>query len=183
MQVKKENKKEKIIKEAVKLFTKYGFEDVSVSSIAVEAGIGKGTIYTYFKTKDDILEGCAKYVFDTFASDIEKAVDTNIGIAGFLDMLLDLFFVDMPLRSRILFLFHRKYYGIKRKDAKLTGSYKEMFRQVYERYKKEIKCPFEQLYLFLTGFMMTSYMIQANIDEGILKQSVKEALKTLIVKT
>ncbi|NOY07704.1 MAG: TetR/AcrR family transcriptional regulator [Spirochaetes bacterium] len=183
MQVKKENKKEKIIKEAVKLFTKYGFEDVSVSSIAGEARIGKGTIYTYFKTKDDILEGCTKYVFNTFTSDIEKAADTNMEIAGFLDTLLDLFFVDMPSRSRILFLFHRKYYGTKRKDAKLTGRYKEMFRKVYERYKEEIKCPFEQMYLFLTGFMMTSYMIQANIDEEILKESVKEALKTLIVKT
>ncbi len=182
MQVKKENKKEKIIKEAVKLFTKYGFEDVSVSSIAVEARIGKGTIYTYFKTKDDILEGCTKYVFDTFISDIEKAADTNVSVAGFLDTLLDLFFVDMPSRSRILFLFHRKSYGTKRKDTKLTERYKEMFKRVYERYKEEIKCPFEQMYLFLTGFMMTSYMIQANIDEGVLKESVKAALKTLIVK-
>jgi AcrR family transcriptional regulator len=40
---------------SVKLFLKNGFQETSMREIAKEAGIGKSTLYDYFRTKDDIL--------------------------------------------------------------------------------------------------------------------------------
>jgi AcrR family transcriptional regulator len=40
---------------SVKLFLKNGFQETSMREIAETAGIGKSTLYDYFKTKDDIL--------------------------------------------------------------------------------------------------------------------------------
>lgn len=51
---KKRRTKKAIIEAAVRLFDKKGFEKTSIEELAREAGIGKGTIYTYFQTKAEI---------------------------------------------------------------------------------------------------------------------------------
>lgn len=53
--VKANDKHEKILEAAVKVFASKGFYNAKVAEIAREAGIADGTIYLYFKNKDDIL--------------------------------------------------------------------------------------------------------------------------------
>lgn len=48
-------KHKKILKAAVKVFAEKGFYNARVSEIAKEADVADGTIYLYFKNKDDIL--------------------------------------------------------------------------------------------------------------------------------
>ena len=48
-------KHDQIIEAAVKVFAKKGFYNAKVSEIAREASVADGTIYLYFKNKDDIL--------------------------------------------------------------------------------------------------------------------------------
>lgn len=52
MQVKKNEIKEKIIEAAKKEFLEKGFEKASIRTIASRAGLTKGSIYTYFESKD-----------------------------------------------------------------------------------------------------------------------------------
>ena len=47
--------KRKILDAALKLFATKGFESTSVNAIAKEAGVAKGLIYNYFKSKDAIV--------------------------------------------------------------------------------------------------------------------------------
>ena len=49
------DKHERILGAALKVFAKHGFYSSKVSEIAREAGVADGTIYLYFKNKDDIL--------------------------------------------------------------------------------------------------------------------------------
>src|SRR5215471_10152951 len=49
------DKPQQIIDAAVRVFARTGFYNSRVSDIAREAGIASGTIYLYFKTKDEIL--------------------------------------------------------------------------------------------------------------------------------
>lgn len=49
------DKHEKILRAAIKVFAKNGFHNSKISQIAKEAGVADGTIYLYFKNKDDIL--------------------------------------------------------------------------------------------------------------------------------
>lgn len=51
----KEKKRRRILKEATELFLKYGYRRASVDEIARHAGVAKGTVYLYFKTKVDLL--------------------------------------------------------------------------------------------------------------------------------
>ena len=48
-------KREQILRAALRAFAKKGFYNTRVSEIAGEAGVADGTIYLYFKSKDDIL--------------------------------------------------------------------------------------------------------------------------------
>lgn len=48
-------KRDKILSGALKVFSKKGFYKSKVSDIAKEAGVADGTIYLYFKNKDDLL--------------------------------------------------------------------------------------------------------------------------------
>ena len=49
------DKPQQIIEAAVRVFARKGYYNSRVSDIAREAGIAAGTIYLYFRTKDDIL--------------------------------------------------------------------------------------------------------------------------------
>jgi len=53
--VKEDNKHRKILRAAVKVFSEKGFYNSRVADIAKEANVADGTIYLYFKNKDDIL--------------------------------------------------------------------------------------------------------------------------------
>ncbi len=52
---KTDNKRRKILLAAINVFSSKGFHGSKVSDIAKEAGVADGTIYLYFKNKDDIL--------------------------------------------------------------------------------------------------------------------------------
>ena len=49
------NKRERILHAAVRVFAKKGFHATRVSEIAAAAGVADGTIYLYFKSKDELL--------------------------------------------------------------------------------------------------------------------------------
>jgi TetR/AcrR family fatty acid metabolism transcriptional regulator len=48
-------KRERILDAAIKVFAEKGFFSAKVSEIAREAGVADGTIYLYFRSKDDLL--------------------------------------------------------------------------------------------------------------------------------
>lgn len=53
----RENKEEKILEAAIKIFSEKGFSAATTSEIAKDAGVAEGTIFRYFKTKKDLLRG------------------------------------------------------------------------------------------------------------------------------
>ena len=50
----KEEKKQRILEAAIRVFAKFGVPNTRMSNIAQAAGIGKGTIYEYFRSKEDL---------------------------------------------------------------------------------------------------------------------------------
>jgi len=49
------NKEREILAAALKLFVAYGFHGTPTSKIAREAGVANGTLFHYFKTKEDLI--------------------------------------------------------------------------------------------------------------------------------
>ena len=67
-------KPHQIIEAAVRIFARKGYYHSRVSDIAREAGMAAGTIYLYFKTKDDILVTLFRDTMAHFVASVRKAV-------------------------------------------------------------------------------------------------------------
>ncbi len=50
-----DERKSQILNAAEDVFTQKGFEEARMDDIALETGLSKGTLYLYFKSKDDII--------------------------------------------------------------------------------------------------------------------------------
>jgi len=66
-----------ILDAAIKVFAQQGFHQATISQIAREAGVADGTIYLYFKNKEDIMVNFfgykTKQVFGRFREEVDKA--------------------------------------------------------------------------------------------------------------
>jgi TetR/AcrR family fatty acid metabolism transcriptional regulator len=75
--IEKNHKYHQILEAAVRVFARQGFHQSTVAQIAKEAGVADGTIYLYFKNKDDILVQFfsfrAKQVFESFREAVDRA--------------------------------------------------------------------------------------------------------------
>ena len=69
MQVLDEQKRLKILATAAKLFAAHPFHKVLLSDVAESAGVGKGTLYIYFKNKEDLY---LSVLYSGFAQLVER---------------------------------------------------------------------------------------------------------------
>ncbi len=73
--MKDENKHHKIIRAAIKVFAEKGFYNSRVSEIAKEANVADGTIYLYFRNKDDILISLFEEEFGQIVENMRKELE------------------------------------------------------------------------------------------------------------
>jgi len=74
---KKRQTKKAILEAAVRLFDKKGFEKTSIQELANEAGVGKGTIYTYFQTKSEIFYAFCEEQLEFVHTELANKTDPN----------------------------------------------------------------------------------------------------------
>ena len=70
--VDKKEKRERILEAAVKVFSKKGRSGTKISDIADAAGIGKGTIYEYFQSKDEVFAASFYHFMEKFEDVISR---------------------------------------------------------------------------------------------------------------
>lgn len=66
------DKREAILRAAVKVFARKGYFNSKVSDVAGEAGIADGTVYLYFKSKDEILHSIFDQAMEAFIEEGKK---------------------------------------------------------------------------------------------------------------
>ena len=59
---------------AMRVVTRKGYDHVTVQDIADEAGIAKGTVYLYFKSREDIFEKTMSFSFEELREGIREAI-------------------------------------------------------------------------------------------------------------
>ena len=76
--VNKEEKKQEILKAAMKMFAQNGVVNTKMTDIAAAAGIGKGTIYEYFRSKEDIFADAYGHIFLETEKRIGNVLESRI---------------------------------------------------------------------------------------------------------
>lgn len=92
------DKPQQIIDAAVRVFARNGFYNSRVSDIAREAGIASGTIYLYFKTKDEILVTLFREKMAGFVSALRKEISGEADAPAKLRRLVRLHFETLEAR-------------------------------------------------------------------------------------
>src|SRR5215469_7417757 len=69
-EVERQQKRRAILDAAAAEIARFGYDRANINTIAERAGIGRGTIYLYFSSKDDVLDA----LLDTIGSLIDDTV-------------------------------------------------------------------------------------------------------------
>lgn len=96
-EIKKKKTRRAIMDAAIKLFSEKGFENTTVNQLAKEAGVGKSTIYGYFKSKNEIFLAFCEDEIDFVFTDLADKRDPDTPIQ---EQLLTLFMEQLRYVSR-----------------------------------------------------------------------------------
>jgi TetR/AcrR family fatty acid metabolism transcriptional regulator len=102
--VKSGDKRERILAAAERIFAKHGFFAARVSEIARDAGVADGTIYLYFKSKDDLLISLFERRMTQVNATLQKAIGTGTAtqqLRAFIKAYLQLV-ADEPIAAEVL---------------------------------------------------------------------------------
>ena len=77
-QISAQETKRKLITAGLELIKEKGFDAINVEDITKKAGVAKGTFYTYFKRKEDIVLDISRVPFREIAIEIEKMAGMKI---------------------------------------------------------------------------------------------------------
>lgn len=130
--------REKQIKEAaLMLFSEKGFHNTTVTQIAEAADLGKGTIYWYWKSKEDLAFSLVSDMLRDFLTIIEEARDGEGTLlerfAGMVSKVADLYYKETDyLRLLWKFRVDRSYIFSEEYTEKVASYYIRM-REALER--------------------------------------------------
>jgi AcrR family transcriptional regulator len=90
-EAKKKKNKQAILDAAISLFSANGYENTSIEHIAKIAGVGKGTVYSYFQTKNDIIKGFCECELEKIHLELVKRSDQD---ASILEQMLTIYMTE-----------------------------------------------------------------------------------------
>jgi AcrR family transcriptional regulator len=96
-------RRHEIFHEVVNIFLKKGFQETSMREIAEAAGLGKSTLYDYFKTKDEILIYFFEDQLNDLTADAQKIAVQNCPADKRLQQVLERY-VENSQANKSLFL-------------------------------------------------------------------------------
>jgi len=125
----KEERRQAILEATLTLFQGSGYEDVSMAAVARRAGVAKGTVYLYFKTKEELFIALqqTQYAawFDTMDGLLTNA-DTPLTPAVLAEIVADSL-QARPAFVRLIAILHTT---LERNiDLPTTMDFKEMLRE------------------------------------------------------
>jgi AcrR family transcriptional regulator len=147
--MKKHRKKNSIILSALKLFSKKGFYNTTISEISKNMGISVGSIYNYFPSKKSLAKASIKFVTRKLASDLRYINDKDIS------------------QKEKIYQFVEEYFIFIRKHPEMIEYFFRVYLSNRELFCDEEDCGFSLAKEFIDE-------IERLVDEGVKKGEFKE---------
>jgi AcrR family transcriptional regulator len=104
-ELEEERRRSYILEVAERLFARGGFHETSVGDIAKEAGFGVGTLYKYFKDKDELFRNLLEWRVEENFRKVEDAIDEGGSSAAVVDRIIDIFVDEILGHSDYMMLY------------------------------------------------------------------------------
>jgi len=175
--VDKQAKKYEILTAAMRVFAQKGVVQTRMSDIAEAAGIGKGTIYEYFRSKEDIFAETYRQVFEGTEQQVMAIISADLDpetkLRKLMTTTVDGFLGDGGEFAGIMMAFWSE--AVRNKDDRIIDIIN--LQQIYADYRRMISAILDEG--VLTGafqvsdtFMTASVLIGAM--DGILLQCIMD---------
>jgi TetR/AcrR family fatty acid metabolism transcriptional regulator len=139
--IRRKSRKDEIIKVASNLFSQKSYHDVTMDQIAGEVGVAKGTIYLYFKSKENLYLGILEHTFETIESILEKEIAKEDPAPQKLKKILRLIFQFYFQNMDVLRILTRDETRLIREHFEFTEHWRhrriKLYRKVLEKGIKE----------------------------------------------
>ncbi|MBE7423768.1 MAG: TetR/AcrR family transcriptional regulator [Zoogloeaceae bacterium] len=162
----KEARRMGILRSAVKVFSENGFVKTSMEQVADEAALAVGTLYRYYKSKEELY---VSIVFDAITimhDGLEEIVESDDPPAQKLEMIWNYFYQfheENPMYYQAFLFLH---------DPSFAGAFSEVAQKLVARFSSK-------------NFRLLARVIQQGIDAGIFHpdkpQEVADYLWSLFV--
>lgn len=125
-------RKHQILEAAKEVFVRLGLHKARVDDIAKEAGLSKGAVYWYYKSKDEIVVAILEQLFEGEFSDLRKLFTAEGTVAERLNSFVDFTIDDIQRWLKIIpvayeflgLVFHQKF--VKQTFQKYFRTYMEL---------------------------------------------------------
>jgi AcrR family transcriptional regulator len=163
-------KRQLIMDTALQLFAETGYVATSIDKIAKQAGISKGLLYNYFKSKEELLQTIMNALIAEFADAIDPNHDgiiTDEEAEGFIDVMFDILihkkdemklYYQLSFQAQVLDFF---YYRLN--VDKAAAKYYLMMQY----FSKRLPCPDEKMaFLTITSYLKGLFMVYSFSSEN-----------------
>ena len=135
MNINKEDKKDRILEAATHLFAQNGYAGTAVADIAAYADIGKGTIYEYFDSKEDLFFA----VFEWYKNKTRAEATVGISVLGAsaADRLkaLNNSLMSMWDEMKDVFVLVMEFWAAS-SSSNMRERFRSAFKQLYQDYRR-----------------------------------------------
>ncbi|MBE0583666.1 MAG: TetR/AcrR family transcriptional regulator [Desulfofustis sp.] len=180
------NKRKAILEAAIKLFSRKGYDQTSIEELAREAGIGKGTVYSYFQTKKEIVRAFCEEELDYTRSQLAAHTNSDSSLQ---EQLLVLFMAEFTHITenrdfgRIYLqesVFPREHHGAA--DLEMQNQYFEMLYPIYRKAQRrgELSSDLELLHIAGHFYALKLLILSCWYNGMIPTEEIPEAMTTLI---
>jgi len=140
--------KHKIVGIASSVFSKFGFKKATMDDIAKAAGMGKSSIYYYFKSKEEIFEAVVKKEAHALSLELEKnVIDVNDNPK---DKIRNYVFIRMKYLKEMV-----NFYEALKNDYLANLTFTERIRRKYDKEEEST----------------INKILEEGVDQGIFKLS------------
>jgi AcrR family transcriptional regulator len=158
--------RENIIRCAIDLFFRKGYESVGVQEICDVAGVTKPTLYHYFKSKYGLLKAILEEKYSEFGYKLEAAASSGDDIKSTLHQVAKIYMEYSSANMKVNQLFMElQYSGRESEGNRAVRPYvKRMFNAlvgIFNRGSNELGNMYGRQYLFATSFLgaMSTYLL------------------------
>lgn len=182
---KKKKTKKAILKTAISLFNENGYDNTSIEAIAKAAGVGKGTVYSYFNTKRDIIKGFCEDEVEQIHLELVKKSNENVPILGQMKTIYMTEFLHITQNKEFGRLYMREAIFPDTVDVKenleLESQYFQVLFPILEKAQQRGELRKDIDLLFLTGHFYSLYLLilSAWFTGRILTEDVDSTMETL----
>lgn len=187
-QRKKVARKERIQSAALSLFSEQGYLKTTISQIAREADLGTGTVYNYFKSKEEIIfslidEGLPEYVdeLDIILSNLDNSLFDSVNL--FIDVYLNSFsFYNKTIWREVMGAAFSRNIPVMSLIEDVDSLFLEKFTLLFDNYREqgvinlEVESRdistiiYDLLVLKITKYISEESMLLSDLKESLISQ-------------